>query len=178
MTQNTAKLISTIFSSPVSISDSSGSCRTFGGAIADLGPVDARDLRRQNRLDRGRQMVIETGLRGAVVGAKAQHDPDLVGQHPIETARQPDDDDRGEHDGDPGAGAKAAGQYLPHPILAAPQPFLKIGGRGTASGAGTAGVARAAAPRTAATGTAAPWTAPLTYPDHRSQPFLQCRAGS
>ena len=66
--------------------------RALGVAIADLGPVDAGHARRERLLDRGRQVIVETGLRRPVIGAKPQDDPDLVGQNAIEAARQPDDE--------------------------------------------------------------------------------------
>ena len=47
-------------------------------------------------LDRRRQVIVEAGLGRAVVGAEAQHDADLVGQHAVEAARQPQHDDRDE----------------------------------------------------------------------------------
>ena len=91
-----------MFSSPVSISASSGTWRdrrlagrrAFGRAVADLGAVDPGDARRQHRLDRARQMIVEAGLGRPVIGAKAQHDADLVGLHAVEAARQPERDDR------------------------------------------------------------------------------------
>ena len=77
-------------------------------AVADLGPVDAGHARPQHRLDRGRQVVVEAGLGRPVVGAEAQHDPDLVGQHAVEAARQPDaDDDERRTMRDPGAGCQS-----------------------------------------------------------------------
>src|ERR1700676_4932175 len=48
--------------------------RAFAGAIADLGAVDPGDARPQHALDRRRQMVVEAGLGGSVVGAETQHD--------------------------------------------------------------------------------------------------------
>ena len=72
ISQNTVKLMSTMFSSPVSISASSATCRLPAAArsrrraVADLDPVDMRHARRQHALDRGGQMIVETRLRGAV----------------------------------------------------------------------------------------------------------------
>ncbi len=108
-------------------------------------------------------MIIEPGLGGAVVGAEAQHDPDLVGLDPVEAAGQPDHQDRDQDDGDPGAGAEPAGQDAAEAVLAAPQQFLEIGGIGAAAWAGpTAAVAGATAPRAAAAGAATPRAAALT----------------
>ena len=109
-------------------------------------------------------MIIEPGLGRAVVGAKAQHDPDLVGQHTIEAACQPDHEDGEDDDGDPGAGAEPARHQAPDPVLAAPQQVFEIGriGPAPARPGAAAIIAGTAAPGAAAARTAAPRAAPLT----------------
>src|SRR5271166_3798508 len=150
--------MSTMFSSPVSISASSGNWR-LAAAIADLGSVDARHAWREHPLDRARQVVIEAGLGCSIVGAKAQHNPDLVGRHRIESVQQPEDDDgEGDHR-NPGAGVEVARQHAAESILAAAQQRLEIGRLRAAAARArpTAIAAVAAAPRAAAARTGAPW---------------------
>src|SRR5712671_590640 len=152
--------------------------RTLGVAVADLGPVDTGHARRQHLLDRARKMVIEAGLGRPVVGAKAQHDPDFVGQHAVDPARQPYDEDRDRDDGDPGPGTKAARQHAPEPVLTAPQKLLEVGGlRAAPATARPPATAAIAAPRAAAARTAAPRATALTLPEHRPRPFRRVAPG-
>ena len=94
------------------------------------------------RLDRGRQMVVEAGLRRAVVCAEAQHDALLVGQDPVEAARQPQHDNDGNDEPDPGRAAEPARQEAPEAVLAAPQNFFEIGRLRSARAAGAAAASR------------------------------------
>ncbi len=145
----------------------------FTRPIADLGSIDPRDARRQHPLDRARQMIVEPRLGRAVIGAKAQHDADLVGEHAIKTARQPDHDDGEDDDGDPGAGAEPARQQPPKPVLAPAQHFLEIGRpRHAPAGARPTAIVAAAAPRAAAARAAAPGTTALAQPEHRLSPNI------
>src|SRR3984893_9914711 len=101
--------------------------RTFGAAVADLGAVDAGHAGSQHFLNRARQVVVEAGLGGPIIGPKAQHDADLVRVYGIDAARHPAADNDQRDDGDPTPVAEAAGrQYPPEAILAATQQFFEI----------------------------------------------------
>ena len=159
-------------------------------AKADLGAIDAGDARPLHALDRRRPVIIEAGLGHAVVGAEAQHDTDLVGQHPVDAARQPQNNNRRDDDGEAGPHAGAPREGAPEPVLAAPQQFLEIRrlrsarasrtGRPLAVAAAAPAAPRTAAPAmTAAARSGAPrtaGTAALTLPDHRI-PFPRLSAG-
>src|SRR5205823_3713512 len=121
-------------------------------AKADLGAVDAGDAGLQHRLDRRRVMPVEAGIGGVRVGAEAQHDAFLVGQHAVEGAPHPQDDDQREDDREAGAGAKAAGKDTAQTILAAAQDLFEVGRLRSARPARAAAMAVAATP--AAPGTA------------------------
>ncbi len=144
--------------------------RPLGVAITDLGPVDAGHARPQDRLDRVRQVIVETWLGRPIIGAKPQNHPDLIGQNAIETARQPDDDNAEHDDGDAGPCSKAARQYAPKAVLAAPQQLLEVGRlRASSARARSAAAAAVAAPWATAAWTAAPraTATALTFPQHR-----------
>ena len=142
--------------------------RALGIPVADLGPVDAGHARRQDALDRARQVIVETWLSRPIIGAKPQNDPDLIGQYAVEAARQPDDEDAEHDDGDAAACSKAARQHAPKAVLAAPQQLLEVGSlRAPPARARPTAAAAVAAPGAAAARTAAPWATALTFPQHR-----------
>src|SRR6516165_6585390 len=118
-------------------------------------------------------MVVEARLGRPVIGAKAQHNPDLVGRHRIEPVQQPKDDDGDYGERNPGSGVEIPRQYPPEPILAAAQQLLEIGWlRAAAARAWPTSIAAVAAtPRAAAARTGAPWATALTLPEHRPRTF-------
>src|ERR1700730_5241057 len=144
--------------------------RALGVAIADLGPVDAGHARPEDRLYRGRQVIVETRLCRPIVRAEPQNDADLIGQNTIEAARQPDDEDAEHDDGDAGACSKAAWQHAPEAVLATPQQLLETGRlRPPPARSRSPAAAAVAAPGSAAARTVAPWATAtaLTFPEHR-----------
>src|ERR1700730_7017211 len=150
--------------------------RTFGAAVADLGAVDAGHAGSQHFLNRARQVVIEAGLGGPIIGPKAQHDADLVRVYGIDAARHPAADNDQHDDGDPTPVAEAAGrQYPPEAILAATQQLFEIRRlRPAPARTRPAAIAAvAAAPRPAAARTGAPRRTALTLPEHRPRTFPQ-----
>ena len=81
-------------------------------------------------------MIVETGLRRAVVGAEAQNDALLVRQNPIKAADEPQHDNDGDDEADPGRAAEPARQNAPKAVLTAPQNFLEVWWRRSARTAG------------------------------------------
>src|SRR5207244_10925222 len=113
-----------------------------------------------------------------------QHDAFLVGQHAVEGAPHPQDDDQREDDREAGAGAKAAGKDTAQTILAAAQDLFEVGRLRSARPARAAAMAVAATPAapgtaiaaaTAAARPGAPGPTALTVPDHCAAP---CRRPS
>ena len=66
-------------------------------AHADVDLVDAQGLGREHRLDRIRQVIVQSGLHLAHIFAEAQHHAEFVGVDTEEAGESPDGD-RGEHD--------------------------------------------------------------------------------
>ena len=144
--------------------------RALGVAIADLGPVVAGHARPQHRLDRGRQVIVETWLGRPIIGAKPQNDPDLIGQNAVEPARQPM-------------------TTMPSTTMAMPVPVPKPPGDSGESGPGRAlgglevgevsdparegsgSTATGVAAQVRRRAAAAPWATALTFQDIDPEPF-------
>ncbi len=111
------------------VADGGAAAQVLHHAHADVDLVDAQGLRRQRRLDRIRQVIVQSRFHLAHGGAEAQHHAELVGLDAEEAGKQPDGD-RGQHDeGKPLAAEAAARQHRAQLVLAAAQKFLEIGRR-------------------------------------------------
>ena len=95
---------------------------------ADVDLVDAQRLRRERRLDRIGQMIIQPGLHLADEFAEAQHHADLVRLDAKEPGEGPQNDRRQRDQGE-AAAAEIAGHQSAQPVLAAAQKFFEVGGR-------------------------------------------------
>src|SRR5262249_47743660 len=134
----------------------------FHQAHSDVDLAHHRDLRREDRLDWIRPVVVPPWRRFADLRAETEHYAILVGIHAIETGCQPDQDSREDNQDDALATKVPARQHRAKPVLAAPQEFFEIG-RG-----GAAGWRLAGAPWALAAGP--PWAAALIAPRHGISP--------
>jgi hypothetical protein len=144
------------------VADRGTSAQVLDHPHADVDLVDAQRLRGQHRLDRIRQVIVQSRLHLAHVFAEAQHHAELVGIDAEKAGKAPDRD-RGEHNQAQALAAETtARQHGAQPILAAAQKFLEVWRC-------RAGRLLARAPRAFAS-SRSPGAAALIAPRHRLSP--------
>jgi hypothetical protein len=100
------------------VADRGAAAQVLHHAHADVDLVDAQRLRSQHRLDRIRQVIVQSRLHLAHVFAEAQHHAELVGLDAKEARKAPDRH-RGQHDQAQALGAEAAARkHRAQPVLA------------------------------------------------------------
>src|SRR5207244_1897752 len=114
--------------------------------------------------------------RRAIVLAEAQDDAELLGQHPVDPGRQPEQDQRGDDQRDALAGAEPARHQAAELFLAASQQLLDVGRLRAAAARTLPVIAAAAAPRSATPGSPAPGAAAaLLMHTHEAEiPLRRC----